>query len=244
MGWKGLVQGFFRTFGFEISHRGNPETYTECVPYGYFTYSPWFEEWFQKQYKDGIESHSAVKEDRCYILLRFMEHCLHLEGDFAECGVYKGGTALQAARTLKSEDGGKKRLHLFDTFAGMPNLADADSSTHKKGDFGDVSLDAVKALLAGYSFVSYYPGLIPETLAPVKDRQFAFAHIDVDLYESTKECFSFFYPRMARGGIMVCDDYGAPAYVKSAKLAVDEFFEDKPENVISLRTGQCFVIKL
>jgi hypothetical protein len=126
----------------------------------------------------------------------------------------------------------------------MPKLADADSSTHKEGDFGDVSLEAVKALLADYSFVSYYPGLIPETLAPVKDRHFAFAHVDVDLYESTKASFSFFYPRIVKGGIMVCDDDGAPAYVKSAKLAVDEFFEDKPENVISVRTGQCFVIKL
>ena len=49
---------------------------------------------------------------------------------------------------------------------------------------------------------------------------------------------------MTRGGVMICDDYGFPFFKYSAKQAVDEFFSDKPETTISLRTGQCVVIKL
>ena len=69
-------------------------------------------------------------------------------------------------------------------------------------------------------------------------------HVDVDLYSSTRAAFEFFYPRMVSGGVMVCDDYGAPAYVDAAKRAVDEMFADRAEYPISLGTGQCFVVKL
>ena len=43
---------------------------------------------------------------------------------------------------------------------------------------------------------------------------------------------------------MIFDDYGFPGYKFAEKQAVDEFFSDKPESPISLRTGQCIVIKL
>lgn len=51
-----------------------------------------------------------------------------------------------------------------------------------------------------------------------------------------------FVPRLTNGGIILYDDYGflcAPG----AKLAVDEFFSDKPEKPIWLTTGQCLVVK-
>ena len=43
---------------------------------------------------------------------------------------------------------------------------------------------------------------------------------------------------------MIFDDYGFYGYKDAAKKAVDEFFSDKPEPTISLRNGQCFIIKL
>ena len=96
MKWKLLVQRFFRAFGYELTRRGEPSLYTECVPYGYFTYSPWCEPWFQKIYR-SIQKDTGVKPDRCYMLYRFAQHCLHLDGEFAECGVFRGGTAVLVA---------------------------------------------------------------------------------------------------------------------------------------------------
>ncbi len=241
--WKGVVQRCFRAVGYEVSRRGDAEVYTLCPPYGYFTYSPWFEDWFKEKYH-RIKDHTAVKEDRCYMLYRLCQACVRLPGDIAECGVYRGGTAFLLASTLVESGVTNKQLHLFDTFQGMPQTANADASTHRRGDFGDTSLEHVTNLLHEFSFVTLNEGFIPATLDVVKDRYFAMVHVDVDLYQSTKDAFEFFYPRMVPGGIMICDDYGAPAYVKSAKLAMDEFLADKPERPISLRNGECFIIKV
>lgn len=111
------------------------------------------------------------------------------------------------------------------------------------GIFHDTNLARVKELLKDYPFVAFHPGFIPHTLEAARDRRFALAHIDVDLYQSPRDAFAFFYPRVVLGGILVCDDYGAPAHIKSARRAVEEFFRDKPEKPIAPRTGQCFIIK-
>lgn len=241
--YKRLVQNVFNKFGYEIHKAGEGSEYTACSPYGYTTYSPWFEDWFQDIY-DNVRNRTLVKEDRCYILHRFARHCAHLDGDYAECGVYKGGTAFLTALSLSGGGPPTKQLHLFDTFAGMPDEANTDDSGHKQGDFGDTNLNDVKNYLQEFSFISFYPGLIPQTFASIAEKTFAFAHIDVDLYQTSLDCCRFFYDRMTSGGAMIFDDYGFPGYKLAQKLAVDEFFSDKPEEPIALRTGQCLVIKV
>jgi O-methyltransferase len=217
--------------------------YTFRPPYGYYTYSPWFEDWFREIYAK-IRHHTTVTEDRSYIIYRLGQHCAHLDGDFAECGVYKGGTAFLIAYAQKNNGIQGKRLHLFDTFAGMPAEADKDPSRHKESDFGDVSLNAIQDYLGHFPSVTFHPGIIPETFNVVRDCKFAFVHIDFDLYQTTKDCCSFFYDRIVRGGVMIFDDYGFPRYRLAEKRAVDEFFYDKPESPISLSTGQCILIKV
>jgi len=229
--------------GYEIHKAGLRGDYSLCPPYDYCTYSPWFEKWFQKIYFK-IKDYTVVTEDRCYIIQKFCQHCSQLEGDFAECGVYKGGTAFLISNTLKDNSIQDKQLHLFDTFAGMPDIANNDASSHKKGDFGDVSLDSVKNYIHMFPFVVFHSGLIPNTFEEVKDRRFAFVHIDVDLYQTKKDCCKFFYDRMIAGGVMIFDEYGLPGYKYAEKQAVDDFINNKPESPISLRTGQCVIIKL
>jgi hypothetical protein len=43
--------------------------------------------------------------------------------------------------------------------------------------------------------------------------------------------------------MMIFDDYGFLGYAQSAKRAVDEFFDDKPEEPIVFPTGQSLIIK-
>ena len=186
-----------------------------------------------------------MKEDSAYLIRQFSRHCLHLPGDFAECGVYKGGSAYLIASTLAESGINKERqLHLFDTFQGMPSTANDDPCGIKEGRFGDTSLSAVQEYLKEFPFVKFHLGYIPDTLAPVKESRFAFVHIDVDLYQTTKDCLEFFYQRMVSGGVMIFDDYGWAIFRDSEKRAADEFFRDKEETLTSLRTGQCIVIKL
>lgn len=243
MGRKTVVKKASYSSGHETSKPAVRKEYVLCPPYGYSTYSPWFEDWFQEIYKKIINN-TVVKEDRCYMIHKFVKHCLHLRGDLAECGVYKGGTAYLIAYTIKHSSANDKRMHLFDTFTGMPDNAVKKRDSHKEGDFGDVSLDSVKHYLSEFPNVKYYPGVIPKTFKSVQDKRFSFVHIDVDIYPTARDCCQFFYNRIVTGGIMIFDDYGFPGYKLAEKLAVDEFFSDKPESPISLRTGQCIVIKL
>ena len=120
MNWKIIIQKIFKKIGFEIHRTESGKEYILCPPYGYSTYSPWFEDKFQEIYRK-INNYTIVKEDRCYIIQKFCYNCLHLEGEFAECGVYKGGTAFLTAYTLKKNSIQDKELHLFDTFTGMPD---------------------------------------------------------------------------------------------------------------------------
>jgi len=244
MAWKIIVQKFFNKFGYRLTkiRGGEKLPYTRNHPYSSYTYSPWFENWFLDILKK-IRDHTLVSEDRCYTIHMFSKHCRHLEGDFAECGIYKGGTAYLISLILKDNSNHQKTLHLFDTFSGMPKSANEDESHHKEGDYDDTSVEAVKDFLSDYSFVEFHPGLIPDTFEAVTNKKFAFVHIDVDIYQSIKDCCEFFYERMTKGGIMIFDDYGFQGYELAAKKAVDDFFIGKSEIPITLRNGQCLVLK-
>jgi hypothetical protein len=158
-----------------------------------------------------------------------------IEGDTAEVGVYRGGSA-----RLICEAKGNRALHLFDTFEGMPekgNSIRAWARTLPKGELA-ASLEEVQHTLRKFSNVNFYRGLFPSTVDPVKDRKFSFAHFDVDFYESTCECLNFFYPRMSKGGIIISHDYFE---FQGVRKAFDEFFKSKPEPVIPISGSQCLV---
>lgn len=219
----------------------DPE-YKLYSPY-YITYaaheSPDFNELYNK-----VTGYTLITKDRAYLLYKLAQSCARLDGEYAECGVWRGGSSYLIAEALR---GKYKYLHCFDTFEGMPATARSDPSGHKPGEMGDTSLDAVKEYLNGFQFVAdfikFHPGIIPDTLRTVEDTQFAFVHIDLDLYQSVKDAVSFFYPRMTEHGIILFDDYGFLGYHDAARRAVDEFFEGKDESVISLPTGQAMIIK-
>jgi O-methyltransferase len=184
-----------------------------------------------------IEGHTLVDPVRCFMLYQYARCASRVRGDVAEVGVYKGGTARLLARTL-----GGKKIHLLDTFAGMPPT-DPDRDLHREGDFADTSLAAVVRYLRGGGDVAFHPGFFPRSAEGLSAKSFCLVHVDVDIYRSVLDCCDFFYPRMEPGGIMLFDDYGFLT-CPGAKVAVDEFFSDKPERPCYLPTGQCVVTRL
>jgi hypothetical protein len=161
-------------------------------------------------------------------------------GAFAEAGVHRGGSA-----KILCEVKGDAPLHLFDTFAGMPTVNPATDGAFRAGDFSDSSLAHVQAFLARYPNVHFHPGVFPASAAPFANQQltFKFLHLDLDLHASTRDALEWFYPRMARGGLIVSHDYGDLS-VPGVKLAFDEFFRDKPEPVVPIWFSQVLVVKL
>jgi len=129
---------------------------------------------------------------------------------------------------------------LFDTFEGMPET-DPTLDFHRRGDFEDTSLASVMGFVGDHKYISYHKGTIPETFVGLEDSMITFAHIDVDIFKSVKDCCEFIYPKMRiAGGVIVFDDYGFPS-CPGALLAVDQFFVDKKHIPLVLQTGQAVV---
>lgn len=229
--------GYFRLRTWAAAH-GDPVPNIELYRP---LYSPWEGEPAFEQAYQQAQPYTLVSRDRCYILWKTLQQATRLAGDFLECGVFRGGTARLAAYTLNNHIQGRS-LHLFDSFAGMPKTT-SGIDRFESGDFNNTSEAAVRALMEPYPFVSIHPGFIPETFTGLPIKQIAWAHVDVDIYQSVRDCISFIYPRLVPGGFLIFDDYGFPSCA-SARRAVDEAFARLPEAPICLPTGQCLVIKL
>lgn len=194
---------------------------------------------FEAYYNElvGDEYHSI---DRKYTVNQFLQLVKKMEGNTAECGAYKGATSFLICAFIK-EYTQSKTHHVFDSFEGLSKPTTKDGDYWKAGNL-TASEAVCKTNLSEFDFVKYHTGWIPDRFAEVKEDRFCFVHIDVDLYQPTLDSITFFYERLNKGGIIMCDDYGFST-CPGAKKAMDEFFRDKTEPVIMLTTGQAFIIK-
>jgi len=194
---------------------------------------------FEDKYHNlvGNDFHSI---DRKYTVSQFLQLIKNIPGEMAECGVYKGATAWFIC-TFIQQHGLGKTLHVFDSFEGLSKPKSEDGTYWVAGNLATDEATC-RNNLATFDFVKYYKGWIPDRFTEVETNRFSFVHIDVDLYQPTFDSLSFFYERMSKGGLIICDDYGFTT-CPGAKKAMDDFFVDKTESVIMLTTGQGFIIK-
>jgi O-methyltransferase len=144
-------------------------------------------------------------------------------GDFVELGVYRGGSARELYRVAEAQG---RTLFLYDTFTGHPAPSEHDDPAHPAGRFADCADPAALArempnariTVARFGILSDVPARI------------AFAHVDVDLYPSTRAAIVALTPSMVRGGIMYFDDYGVPDCPGATKAA-DELLGDTLERL-------------
>jgi hypothetical protein len=141
---------------------------------------------------------TLISTDRLASIRKEVLATNHMPGDLAELGCYKGGSA----KLIRDHSRGT--LHLFDTFAGIPDDDAAEGGVHVKGEFAG-SLDDVKAVV-GTENVEYHVGAFPTGREP--DARFRFAHVDLDTYQSTAAALAYLVPRMVPGGVILLDDFG------------------------------------
>jgi hypothetical protein len=185
-----------------------------------------------------------LAHDRKFILHSIAKSVQNVPGELVECGVFKGGGSFVILSGTK-----EKRLFGFDSFEGLsePDIIDRPASEKvfqwAKNDMS-VPVAVADANLSSFGErVRLYPGWIPDKFDAISDVTFALLHIDVDLYDPTFASLDFFYPRMNPGGVIVCDDYGFLS-CPGARMAMDDFFADKLENVVHLTSGQGIVFVL
>lgn len=239
---KRWLKRFLHGRGYALAPIPDLPAFARNIPDASF-YAPLFSPWlgfgeFRKHF-DAASKHTLVTADRCHVLFTLASQALHLDGEFWECGVYRGGTAHLLAELISSSGRPGTSLRLFDTFAGMPET-DPRRDLHSKGDFADTSLSAVQKRIGRRDHVHYHQGYLPATFAGLESSTIALAHIDVDIYQSVVDAVEFIMPRLAPGGFIVFDDYGFPT-CPGARQAVDEFYAGRPEKPLVLPTGQAVV---
>ncbi|MCW8830322.1 MAG: TylF/MycF family methyltransferase [Gammaproteobacteria bacterium] len=191
----------------------------------------------------NLEPWDNTRRDMLTLLLRTLLD-KNIKGDIVELGVYKGLTAKLIHHYMP-----ERKLHLFDTFEGFSErsvVAENNNTGHKISGkhFSDTSLDAVKSYISQKNNnISFYKGYFPETIPEnFGDIEFAFVHLDADLYEPIFEALKFFYSRMVKNGMIMVHDYNA---WPGARKAVDDFFSDKNELPIPMpdKSGSVLVVK-
>ena len=72
---------------------------------------------------------SLTSFERIFCLLRSIQHVNNnnLEGDFVECGVWKGGNLILFKKMIEKLKIKNKKIYAFDTFEGMSEPTDNDS---------------------------------------------------------------------------------------------------------------------
>ena len=183
--------------------------------------------------------------ERRYVLYSIAKSVSRVSGDIVECGVSRGHSSYLM---LKANSKNHKVFYGFDSFEGLSEPGDSDKITNnfsykwKKNDLSTPISVAEKNLSQFPQRFKLFKGWIPDKFHEVSDKKFCLVHIDVDLYQPTLDSLNFFWDKLNKGGVLVCDDYGS-LLCPGAKKAMDEFFESKNMSVIHLTTGQGIVFK-
>lgn len=179
-----------------------------------------------------------------------------VEGDFMECGVWKGGSVHLMARVLLDEGVSDRDLYLFDTFAGMtePTAKDVDASGRSAKERMETSSRKAKIwaisprqeVEEGLRTLDYpqerfhlVEGPVEETIPAHVPERIALLRLDTDWYASTRHELEHLWDRLVPGGVLVIDDYGS---FKGAREATDEFFARFDRAPFLQRAGNARVV--
>jgi O-methyltransferase len=186
--------------------------------------------------------YSMTSADRMFALYKAVHYLeqAQIGGSFVECGVWRGGSMMLAAKTLLKLGCSERDLYLFDTFAGLPKpdeREDVDvwgnraidgwrphAKDERSSDWALATLEEVRANLGqtGYpqARLHYIKGMVEETIPAQAPQQIALLRLDTDWYASTRHELEHLFPRLMPHGVLIIDDYG---HLKGARKAVDEY---------------------
>ena len=155
-----------------------------------------------------------------------------IPGDLMETGVWRGGATILMRAILKEYDIQDRNVWVADSFEGLPlpdvatYPADAGDKHHEFEDLA-VSLEQVQSNFAKYGLldgqVKFLRGWFRDTLAAAPVTKLAVLRLDGDMYESTIIALRTLYPKLAVGGYVIIDDYGA---IPKCKEAVHDYRQE------------------
>ncbi len=184
--------------------------------------------------------------ERMYSLYNSVNYVLtnNIEGDFVECGVWRGGSSMLIAKMLINRNIENRKIFLYDTFEGMSEpteidktfigqdakmLLDKGADNKEESVWCLATIDDVQNNLSLTSFnknnIVYIKGKVEDTIPNyMPEGKISLLRLDTDWYESTKHELLNLYPLISKNGILIIDDYG---HWEGCRNAVDEYFSSK-----------------
>ena len=195
---------------------------------------------------DLCKPYTMTSIDRMYSLYAAVDYVLknNIEGDFVECGVWRGGSSMLIAKMLSSRKIFDRKLFLYDTFEGMSaptevdiektgktadvllkeNTNDKEGSVWCLADLEDVRNNFKKIDCSNID-IAFVKGKVEDTIPQnIPSAKIALLRLDTDWYESTKHELIYLYPKLETNGVLIIDDYG---HWQGCRKAVDEYFQQK-----------------
>lgn len=228
--------------GFEIHRKGAlvKQEKQSAPPVSFFDSFPDLSE-KDNNLISSVKDYTMTSKERLFALINAINYVekAEIKGAIVECGVWKGGGMMLAAKTLLQNSSVDRELFLYDTFeAGMTEPDALKDVSITGGDAKTIvenweksnvypTLNEVKANMYSTNYdinkIKFIKGDIMETLKVAKPESIAVLRLDTDWYNTTKFELMELFPLLTDNGVLIIDDYG---HWKGAKQAVDEYFSE------------------
>lgn len=222
---KNFIRNLAKNFGYEIVRYNGEEKMPPDLTDD------------EKEIYKKIKPFTMTSVERVVSLIQATKYIVEnrIEGDFVECGVWRGGSMMVVANVLKEMGETTRKLYLYDTFSGMPPPTAEDrqfdgvsaDELSKNGEpwcYADKRDVTENLLSTGYPENNFIlvEGKVEETIPQTLPGQISLLRLDTDWYESTKHELTHLYPKLVKNGVLIIDDYG---HWQGAKQATDEYFK-------------------
>ena len=182
----------------------------DLVRYPYSTSSLDFDE-LKVRIFHAVKNYTMTSPERIDALIEATKYIVRekIDGAFVECGVWKGGSVMAMALTLK-ELGEIREIYLYDTFSGMSAPSDVDGEkVLKQFSANRTSENSLRWFVAPIEEVEKnivdtgYPkekchfikGKVEDTIPKTIPQKIALLRLDTDFYDSTKHELIHLFPR-------------------------------------------------
>ncbi len=166
---------------------------------------------------------------------------LAVDGDFVECGTYKGFYASVMTQYVDFMNL-PRTFYLYDTFAGLPEdwSTELERTQANPGYTWDGVYDDVINRFAIYDNVKVVKGIVPEVFDQALPEHIAFLHLDLNAGVAETAALDRSLPLLSDGAMVVPDDFGRQEQRELCLVHV-EWWRAHGHAILELPTGQGLV---
>lgn len=220
---------------------------------------------FERDLFNISSKYTMTSPDRVFALMKSIDFIIknNVQGDFVECGVWRGGNLIIFQKFIEKYNL-QKKIFAYDTFEGMSEpekldkTFDGKSSIELLKKLEKKNVDRKENILIADCSIeqvikNFNQNVIKNNLITIKGKveetllnknnlpsKISLLRLDTDWYSSTKIELEILYPLLEKNGILIIDDYG---YWQGARKAVDEYFLDKKVTIFKIDFTGRMIIK-